>query len=166
VDFTAQLEERLDEVEDGRYPWLHLLQEFYGPFEEKLLEAEKRMEKIQVADEESEEECPKCQRKLVYKLGRFGKFLACPGFPECRFTKPIVKEAGVDCPTCGKPVLLRKTKRGRLFYGCSDYPDCQFTSWEKPVAEKCPECQSYLVEKNARNKSYLACANKECKFKK
>jgi DNA topoisomerase I len=166
VDFTAQMEERLDEVADGRYPWLHLLREFYGPFEEKLHEAEKKMEKIQVADEESEEKCPKCQRNLVYKMGRFGKFLACPGFPECRFTKPIVKEAGVDCPACGKPLLLRKTKRGRLFYGCSDYPECQFTSWSKPVAEKCPECQSHLVEKNTRNKSVLACSNKECKYKK
>ena len=162
VDFTAQMEEKLDEVEEGRYPWLNLLREFYGPFARQVETAEKKMAKVEVKDEESDEECPKCGRRLVYKMGRFGKFLACPGFPECRFTKPILKETGVDCPRCGKPVVQRKSKKGRIFFGCSGYPDCQFTSWNKPVKETCKTCGGHLVEKRLGKKKILECPNKEC----
>ncbi len=166
VDFTAQMEEKLDQVEEGRYPWLSLLQEFYGPFAQQVERAEEQMGRVEMKDEESEEECPKCGRKLVYKLGRFGKFLACPGFPECRFTKPILKEAGIDCPTCGKPVVQRKTRRGRIFYGCSGDPECQFTSWDKPSPETCQSCGSHLVEKRVKKKKFLECPNKECPARK
>ncbi len=167
VDFTANMEEKLDEVEEGRYGWLSLLQEFYGPFDRQVREAAEKMSRVEMKDEESEEECPKCGRNLVYKLGRFGKFLACPGFPDCRFTKPILKEVGIDCPRCGKPLVQRKSRKGRLFYGCSGYPECQFTSWDKPVKEQCSQCGSHLVEKRLRNKKkFLDCPNKECPSKK
>lgn len=166
IDFTAQMEEKLDQVEEGEYSWLNLVKEFYYPFKDNLEVAEKEMEKIEIKDEVTDEICPNCGKNLVIKLGRFGKFLACPGFPDCRFTKPIVQETDVNCPKCSASVVVRKTKKGRNFFGCSAYPNCDFISWNKPVEETCPECSSYLVEKSTQKKELLQCSNKECKFKK
>ncbi len=166
VDFTAQMEKKLDQVEEGDYPWLELIKEFYSPFQASLKIAEEKMPKIKLVDEETDELCPKCNRNLVIKTGRFGKFLACPGFPDCKFTKPITKEAGVNCPKCGAAVLLKKTKKKRDFFGCSAYPKCDFISWDKPTSKLCPECNSYLVEKNTAKKKHLQCSNGKCSFKK
>ncbi|HHX77314.1 MAG TPA: type I DNA topoisomerase [Firmicutes bacterium] len=164
VNFTAQMEEKLDQVEEGDYPWLAVVKEFYGPFKDSLQRAETSINKIEIKDEVSEETCPQCGRNLVYKFGKFGKFLACPGFPECRYTKPILKEAGVNCPECGAPVVVRKNKKGKIFYGCSAYPDCKFISSQKPAGELCPRCQSYMVEKKKRNGYLWQCTNKECGY--
>ncbi len=164
VDFTAGLEEKLDQVEEGESPWIDVVDNFYLPFQKDLQRAEKDMEKIQIQDEESDEECEKCGRLMVYKMGRFGKFLACPGFPECRNTKPILKETGISCPVCSGEIVERRTKKGRKFFGCSSYPQCEFISWNKPVKEKCPQCQSVMVERKNRNKVTLECMNKNCDY--
>lgn len=159
VGFTAQMEEKLDSIAEGELEWVAVIHDFYNSFAKSLKVAEEHMEQVVIAPEESDEDCPNCGRRLVYKMGRFGKFLACPGFPECRFTKPIVKELDVPCPACGRPLVERKTKRQRKFYGCSGYPDCNFTSWDLPQKEKCPECGYFTVLKGTR----LQCANKECR---
>ncbi len=164
VNFTAQMEERLDQVEDGDYPWLRVVKEFYDPFKDSLQQAETSINKVEIKDEASEETCPQCGRNLVYKFGRFGKFLACPGFPDCRYTKPILKEAGVNCPECGAPIVVRKNKKGRIFYGCSAYPVCKFISSQKPAKELCPRCQSYMVEKKKGNGYIWQCTKKECGY--
>lgn len=160
VDFTAQMEEQLDEVADGKQEWVKVIEKFYDNFAQRLSVAEDHMKKVVIAPEESDELCPKCGRKLVYKMGRYGKFLACPGFPDCRFAKPIIKELEIDCPECGKPIVERKTKRQRKFYGCSGYPDCTFTTWDLPQKEKCPLC-GYLTVLKGKT---LSCANKECSY--
>lgn len=164
VEFTAGMEKELDFVEEGEIPWKEVIQSFYGPFAKKLEVAEEEIGKIEIEDEESDEVCEKCGRKMVYKMGRYGKFLACPGFPECRNTKPILKEIGVKCPTCGGEIVERKGKRGRTFYGCANYPSCEFVSWDKPTNDRCPRCGAVMVEKTGRNKvKSLVCSNKECK---
>ena len=165
VDFTAALEEKLDQVEVGESPWIDVVDNFYLPFQKDLQRAEKDMEKIQIQDEVSEEECEKCGRLMVYKMGRFGKFLACPGFPECRNTKPILKPTGVSCPVCPGEIVERRTRKGRTFFGCSSYPECEFISWNKPVKEKCPQCQSVMVERRNKNKVTLECMDKNCGYK-
>ncbi len=164
VDFTAELEEKLDQVEVGKSPWIDVVDNFYGPFQNSLQKAEKDMEKIEIQDEVSEEICEKCGRNMVYKLGRFGKFLACPGFPDCRNTKPILKPTGVDCPFCSGEVVERRTKKGRTFFGCSSYPECEFISWNQPVKEKCPQCDSVLVEKRSKQKVIRECIDKSCDY--
>ncbi|NLP37913.1 MAG: type I DNA topoisomerase [Firmicutes bacterium] len=158
VDFTAQMEEKLDQVATGNLDWLDVIRDFYENFSARLKVAEEQMQEVVLEPEESDEECPNCGRRLVYKMGRYGRFLACPGFPECRFAKPIVKEINVDCPKCGKPIVERRTKKGRKFYGCSGYPDCDFTSWELPQKEKCPHCGYITVQKGKK----LVCANADC----
>lgn len=158
VDFTAQMEEQLDKIAEGELDWVDVIRSFYENFITRLKVAEEHMEKVVIVPEESDELCPKCGRRLVYKMGRYGKFLACPGFPECRFAKPIVKELDVLCPVCSKPLVERKTKRQRKFYGCSSYPDCDFTTWDVPQKETCPKCGYLTVLKG---KTQL-CANKEC----
>ncbi len=153
VEFTAHLEGKLDEVEEGRVNWRELIRRFYGPFEETLKQAEEKVGGFELEDEVSDVPCEKCGRLMVVKHGRFGKFLACPSFPECRFTKPILEETGVTCPACGTGrIVERKSKKGgRRFYGCTNYPDCNFVSWEKPVNRLCPECGApYLVEKRIK----------------
>ncbi len=153
VEFTAHLEGRLDEVEEGRVNWRELIRRFYGPFEETLKQAEEKVGGFELEDEVSDVPCEKCGRLMVVKHGRFGKFLACPGFPECKSTKPILEETGVTCPACGTGrIVERKSKKGgRRFYGCTNYPDCNFVSWEKPVNRLCPECGApYLVEKRIK----------------
>lgn len=164
VEFTAEMEDYLDKIAEGEMPWLRVLKEFYFPFATTLETAEEKMEKIEIKDEVTEELCEHCSRNMVIKQGRFGKFLACPGFPECRNTKPILKEIGVPCPLCQKPVVERKTKKGRKFYGCSNYPECNFTTWHQPIEEKCPRCGSFmLLEKGKRGKpNLLHCSQEGC----
>ena len=158
VDFTAQMEEKLDQIAEGGLEWVEVIRSFYESFIKSLQLAEEHMEKVVIVPEESDQECPNCGRFLVYKMGRYGKFLACPGFPECRYAKPIVKELDVNCPACGKPLVERKTKRRRKFYGCSRYPECDFTTWDIPQKAKCPKCDYLTVLKGKT----LLCANKEC----
>ncbi len=158
VEFTAEMEEELDHIEEGIADWVKVLDNFYQTFEKRLKVAEAEMSKIEIQDEVSDEVCEKCGRHLVYKMGRFGKFLACSGFPECRNTKPIIKEIGVDCPGCGEgKIVERRSKKGRIFYGCNRYPDCEFVSWDKPLAKSCPQCGSYTVEKQARGQVTILC---------
>ena len=166
AEFTAEMEERLDKIESGDINWVDILADFYGPFEENIKKADEAIGKVKIADEESDVICEKCGRKMVYKMGRFGKFLACPGFPECRNAKPIVKETGVDCPKCGKKILEKKSKTGKIYYGCENNPACDFMSWDAPVkGQKCPECGGILVKKKGK-KASVVCVNPECNYKK
>ena len=158
TDFTAQMEEKLDQIAEGGLEWVEVVRNFYNSFVKSLQLAEEHMEKVVIAPEESDQECPNCGRMLVYKMGRYGKFLACPGFPECRYAKPIIKELEINCPACGKSLVERKTKRRRKFYGCSSYPECDFTTWDIPQKAKCPKCNYLTVLKGKT----LLCANKEC----
>lgn len=151
VKFTAEMEQKLDDVEVGKEQWQKIIDSFYQPFKVELNKAEEQMEKIQIKDEPAGFDCDVCGHPMVIKLGRFGKFYACSNFPDCRNTKQITKEIGVTCPVCQKgQVIERKSKRNRLFYGCDRYPECEFTSWDKPVGRACPKCDHYLVEKKVR----------------
>lgn len=151
ADFTASMETDLDEVEAGKQEWIKVVDTFYQPFAKELAYAEEHIEKIQIKDEPAGFDCELCGHPMVIKLGKYGKFYACSNFPECRNTKPIVKEIGVVCPTCHEgQVIERKSKKNRIFYGCSRYPDCEFTSWDKPIGRECPKCNHYLVEKKVR----------------
>ncbi len=165
IDFTAKMEDDLDKVEEGEIAWKEVLRQFYPGFSQKIKEAEEKIDEIQVADEETDIPCDVCGRNMVIKYGRFGKFLACPGFPECKNAKPFFEEAGVPCPKCGKKVLIKKSKKGRRFYGCEDNPNCDFISWNKPTTEICPKCGGFLVEKGTKNVK-LACSNDQCGFYK
>ena len=166
TQFTAQLEDQLDGVEDGKEEWRAILREFYPPFEKMLTVAEKQIEKIEVKDEVSDVPCDKCGAMMVYKMGRYGRFLACPNFPECRNTKPIIKYIDVPCPKCGAKLMEKISKKNRKFYGCEKYPECDFVSWEMPSKEKCPQCGSYMTEKrNKKGERILLCANETCRYK-
>ena len=162
LNFTANMEQELDEVEQGIRPWKEVVRVFYPPFEKELEVAEKELEKIEIRDEETDVICENCGRNMVIKYGPHGKFLACPGFPECRNTKPYMEKAGVPCPSCGKEILIKRTKKGRRYFGCEGYPDCEFMSWQKPSSEKCPQCGSYMLEKGKR----LVCSNPQCGYLK
>lgn len=160
VEFTANMEEDLDHVEEGSEDWVKVLAEFYESFEKRLEVAEEEMKEIEIEDEVSDEICEKCGKPLVYKLGRFGKFLACSGFPECRNTKPIVKDIGVSCPKCKEGhVVERRSKKGRVFFGCDRYPECDFVSWDKPSTKPCPNCSSLMVEKKSKQGIKLQCTS-------
>lgn len=160
VHFTAEMENNLDAVEEGKENWVKVVDTFYRPFEKELENAEEKIEKIQIKDEPAGFDCDVCGHPMVIKLGRYGKFYACSNFPDCRNTKPIVKEIGVECPVCHKgQVIERKSKKNRIFYGCSRYPDCDFTSWDKPVGRSCPKCQQYLVEKKVKGGKQVVCIN-------
>lgn len=161
--FTANMENSLDDVEVGGQKWKDLISEFYGPFKKELDIADKAIEKIVVEDIPTDEICEICGRPMVIKAGRFGDFIACSGYPECKNTKPIVKTIGVKCPNCGKDIVARKSKRGRLFYGCSGYPECKTVFWNKPTNKKCPECNSILLEKKTKNKNFV-CSNEKCGY--
>ena len=150
VEFTAELEEDLDRIEEGQMDWRKVIKEFYQPFAEDLEKAQQLIEKVEIKDEEAGKDCPQCGRPLLIKYGRFGKFLACSGFPECRHTESINEDIGVKCFQCGGDIIALKSKKGRRFYGCSNYPDCSFRSWNKPTGEKCPHCGDAMVEKNDR----------------
>ena len=160
VNFTANMEGLLDMVEEGKVAWKEIIRNFYPDLEEAVQKAEKELETVKIEDEVTDVICEECGRNMVIKYGPHGKFLACPGFPECRNTKPYLEKIGVPCPVCGKDVVIRKTKKGRKYYGCENNPECEFMSWQKPSKEKCPECGSYMVEKGSR----LVCANKECGY--
>ncbi|WP_454190567.1 type I DNA topoisomerase [Paenibacillus sp. Marseille-Q7038] len=158
VEFTAHMEEDLDHVEEGSEDWVKVLAQFYGSFEKRLEVAEEEMKEIEIEDEVSDEICEKCGKPLVYKLGRFGKFLACSGFPDCRNTKPIIKDTGIVCPTCKEGhVVERRSKKGRIFFGCDRYPECDFVSWDKPSTKPCPSCSSLMVEKRNKQGTKLKC---------
>ncbi|MFC4812398.1 type I DNA topoisomerase [Paenibacillus sp. GCM10023250] len=162
AEFTAHMEEDLDHVEDGKVDWVRVLGNFYDSFEKRLEVAEEEMKEVELQDEVSDEICEKCGRHMVYKMGRFGKFLACSGFPECRNTKPIVKDIGVACPKCkvGK-IIERRSKKGRFFYGCDQYPGCDYVSWDKPASKPCPNCGGLMVEKRNRSGAKLVCTQCE-----
>ncbi len=166
IAFTAGMEEQLDDVEAGGCDWHALISTFYGPFEKTLEHAESSIEKVEIKDEVSDVVCDKCGAMMVYKIGRFGRFLACPNFPECRNTKAIQVEIEAPCPKCGGKLLEKTTRKGRKFYGCERYPDCDFVSWEMPVTQKCPKCGSYMVLKRGRKgEQYALCANETCREK-
>lgn len=167
VDFTAQLESDLDRIEDGERQWKDVLRQFYDIFSEKLEIAEKNIGEVKIEDEITDIICEKCGKPFAVKMGRYGKFLACTGFPECRNTRPLLEEIGVACPKCGKgQVVKRRSKKGRVFYGCDQYPECEFVTWEKPTGEKCPSCgEGYLVEHVTKNGVSKICTNKECNYK-
>ncbi len=166
VEFTAGMEEELDEVAEGHVRWNKVLEDFYPDFEKNLENAKKAVEKIKIKDEESDVICDKCGRKMVYKVGKFGKFLACPGFPECRNTMPIREGTGAFCPKCGGEILAKKSRRGKVFYGCENLPKCDFMVWDQPVkGEKCPECGGLLLKKNGHN-GKIFCQNENCSYER
>ena len=162
VKFTAGMEEKLDGVESGKDEWKTVIREFYGPFKIALDKAEKEIEIIDIPDEISDVKCDKCGALMVYKTGRYGRFLACPNFPACRNTKAIVEKIDVPCPKCGSALVKRKGKRGKTFYGCERYPDCDFVSWDKPTNIRCEKCGGMMVQKIGRNGSYVICMDKDC----
>ncbi len=163
VDFTAQMENKLDEIEEGNIQWKSVVSEVYEPLKEAIAEAKEKIEKINM-DEETDEICELCGSNMVIKYGRFGKFMACKNYPDCKNTKPLVNKVGVKCPKCKEgEIILRKSKKGKAFYGCSNYPECDFISWYKPTGEICKECGSYMVEKHTKNETKEVCSNKECK---
>ncbi len=166
TEFTAIMEEKLDAVEEGQQDWKQILREFYPEFEETLELAEKEIEKVEVKDKVSNVPCDKCGSMMVYKMGRYGQFLACPNFPECRNTKPILQYLDTPCPKCGKKLLIKTSRKNRRFFGCEGYPECDFVSWDKPVAEKCPKCGQYMIEKqNNKGETIHLCTNESCRFK-
>lgn len=164
VKFTAAMEEKLDGVESGDVEWVQMLETFYGPFEETVKKASETIERVKIEDEVSDIACEKCGAMMVYKTGRFGKFLACPNFPNCRNTKAIIEKIDVPCPKCGAALIKRKSKRGKVFYGCEKYPDCDFVSWDKPTAMQCPKCGGMMVQKVGQNGSYITCMDKACGY--
>ena len=164
VKFTAAMEEKLDGVESGDVEWVQMLETFYGPFEETVKKASETIERVKIEDEVSDIPCEKCGAMMVYKTGRFGKFLACPNFPNCRNTKAIIEKIDVPCPKCGAALIKRKSKRGKVFYGCEKYPDCDFVSWDKPTAMQCPKCGGMMVQKVGQNGSYITCMDKACGY--
>lgn len=160
VNFTATMEALLDGVEEGNVKWKTVVQNFYPDLEEAVQKAEKELQEVEIADELSDEFCDVCGRQMVIKYGPHGRFLACPGFPECRNTKPYFEKIGVPCPKCGKDIVLKKTKKGRKYYGCIGNPECDFMVWQKPVNEKCDKCGSILLQKGNK----LVCSNETCGF--
>lgn len=165
-EFTANLEERLDDIASGDTKWKNVVSDFYGEFHVLLEKAEDEIKEIEIKDEVTDEICEKCGRNMVIKYGRYGEFLACPGYPDCKNTKPIVHGLGVKCPDCGNELIKRKSKKGRVFYGCSGYPDCKFVSWDQPIKEACPDCGGLLTRKKTKTKETTKCINKECGYEK
>ncbi|MEH7435925.1 type I DNA topoisomerase [Neobacillus drentensis] len=164
VEFTAKMEQGLDNVEDGKVRWVQIIDEFYQDFETHLVIAEKEMQSVEIKDEPAGEDCENCGSPMVFKMGRYGKFMACSNFPDCRNTKPIVKEIGMTCPSCKEgQVVERKSKKKRLFYGCTRYPECEFISWDKPLPRPCPKCEGLLVEKKLKKGVQVQCT--ECDYK-
>jgi DNA topoisomerase-1 len=164
VEFTAELENKLDDIENGGQQWKNVLRDFYKPFEQTIEEADKSIERVELPVKESDVVCEKCGRTMVYKDGRFGPFLACPGYPECRNTKPVVKYIDTPCPKCGKRIVeKRSAKTRKTFYGCEGYPECDFVSWDMPIAEKCEACGSMMVlHRLSGGSSFKKCSNPNC----
>lgn len=167
VKFTAQVENDLDSVQSGKTDWVETLHEFYGDFDKTLKQAKEEMQgvKIQLKEDETDIICEKCGRRMVIKTGRYGKFIACPGYPECKNIKKLVQETGAECPKCGGKVILKKSKKGRVFYGCSNYPNCNFMSWDEPTTEKCPRCGKTLLKKKGKHPKYY-CVTPDCGYEK
>ena len=166
VDFTADMESQLDQIEEGNAEWKHVVEEFYSPLEEAIKTALENIEKVNM-DEETDEICELCGSNMVIKYGRFGKFMACKNYPECKNTKPIVNKIGVKCPKCKEgDIIMRKSKKKKVFYGCSNYPECDFVAWNKPVEEPCEECGSYMYEKYSKSGTKIVCSNKDCKHER
>ncbi|MGI6172332.1 MAG: type I DNA topoisomerase [Christensenellales bacterium] len=166
IAFTADMEEKLDGVEEGKLKWREVIAEFYEPFAETLERAQESIEKIEIKDEVSDVQCEKCGAMMVYKMGRYGKFLACPNFPACRNTMAILKDTGATCPNCGGRILERMSKKGRRFFGCEKYPECDFVSWDMPSNEKCPACGGRMVVKRDKKGAiYLRCVNEQCRHR-
>ncbi|MGX5611917.1 type I DNA topoisomerase [Bacillus toyonensis] len=159
IEFTANMEQSLDEVEEGNANWVKIVDDFYAGFEPRLEKAEKEMREVEIKDEPAGEDCELCGHPMVFKMGKYGKFMACSNFPDCRNTKPIVKEIGVICPKCeeGQIIERRSNKKKRLFYGCGTYPECDFVSWDKPIGRKCPKCEGMLVEKKLKKGVQVQC---------
>ncbi|MDE6615843.1 MAG: topoisomerase DNA-binding C4 zinc finger domain-containing protein, partial [Lachnospiraceae bacterium] len=162
VNFTAYMEGLLDRVEDGSVRWKTVVENFYPDLHEAVSIAEKELEEIKIEDEVTDVICEECGRNMVVKFGPHGKFLACPGFPDCRNTKPYFEKAGVPCPKCGQDIVIKKTKKGRRYFGCLAYPDCDFMSWQKPSVEKCPGCGGPMVEKGNK----IVCMDNQCGYVK
>ena len=163
TEFTAELEDKLDTVEEGGVDWKNIIREFYPGFKKALDAAEQQIEKVEIKDEPSDEPCDKCGAMMVYKMGRYGRFLACPNFPDCRNTKAILNYIEAPCPSCGARLMEKTSRKNRKFFGCEHYPECDFVSWEKPVVDKCPQCGSYMVEKRGRKgELWHLCANETC----
>jgi len=166
LEFTARMEGELDLVEEGKLDWKKVVRDFYEPFHSDLEKARELAQKIEIKDEEAGKECPKCGRPMLIKHGRFGKFMACSGFPECRHTQSINQELGLKCPLCQGSIVALKSKKGRTFYGCSNYPQCNFRSWDKPTGKTCPQCGDAIVEKfNKKKEATQICQNPDCKQK-
>ncbi|MBU5482769.1 type I DNA topoisomerase [Clostridium sp. MSJ-11] len=166
VEFTAEMEDKLDSVEEGSEDWTKIVGEFFNPLRDLIAVAEKEVAKVTIEDKVTDTQCEKCGKYMVIKQGRFGQFLACPGYPECKNTKAIVEEVDAKCPKCGGNIVVKKSKKGRKFYGCSKYPECTFVSWFEPVDEKCSVCSGNMVKKYSKAKgNYLECTNEECKNK-
>ncbi|AAT60605.1 MULTISPECIES: type I DNA topoisomerase [Bacillus cereus group] len=159
IEFTANMEQSLDEIEEGNANWVKIVDDFYVGFEPRLEKAEKEMREVEIKDEPAGEDCELCNHPMVFKMGKYGKFMACSNFPDCRNTKPIVKEIGVTCPKCDKGQIIerRSNKKKRLFYGCGTYPECDFVSWDKPIGRKCPKCEGMLVEKKLKKGVQVQC---------
>lgn len=166
VEFTAGMEEELDKIEEGDANWVNVIREFYNPFMSTLESADKAIGKVEIKDEESDVICDKCGRTMVYKMGRFGKFLACPGFPECRNAKPIIVDTGVKCPKCGGKITERRSQKGKLYYSCENSTNCGTVLWDKPSEEVCDKCGSIKVYKNTKGGKKTVCSNKECEENK
>lgn len=166
TEFTAQMEEKLDAIEEGGEEWKQILRDFYPSFSEMLAQAEEAIEKVELRDEPSDEICDKCGAQMVYRVGRFGKFLACPNFPDCRNTKPVLNYIETPCPKCGGKLLEKTSRKNRKFFGCEHYPECDFVSWEMPVNEKCPKCGTYMTLKRSRKgEEWHLCANETCRHR-
>lgn len=164
VEFTAKMEQGLDDVEDGKVSWVKIIDGFYQDFEKHLSKAESEMQKVEIKDEPAGEDCELCTSPMVFKMGRYGKFMACSNFPDCRNTKPIIKEIGVNCPKCKEGhVIERKSKKKRIFYGCDRFPECDFISWDKPLPRNCPKCESILAEKKLKKGVQVQCT--KCDYK-
>ncbi|MBQ9438842.1 MAG: type I DNA topoisomerase [Lachnospiraceae bacterium] len=161
VNFTANMEARLDGVEEGEVPWKKIIEDFYPDLDKAVKKAEEEVSKVKIEDEESDEVCEKCGRRMVIKYGPHGKFLACPGFPECRNAKPFYEKTGVACPLCGGDIVVKMSKKGRRYYGCTNNPECQYFSWQRPVNKKCPRCDSLLYMKG----KYLVCGKEGCGYR-
>ncbi|MED0656723.1 type I DNA topoisomerase [Anoxybacillus ayderensis] len=163
VEFTAKMEKNLDDIEEGKVEWVRIIDEFYREFEKRLKVAEVEMEKVEIADESADVDCDVCGSPMVYKMGRFGKFIACSNFPQCRNTKAIVKHIGVTCPRCHEGnIVERKSKKKRMFYGCDRFPTCDFVSWDKPINRPCPKCGGMLVEKKGKKSVHIQCT--QCEY--
>lgn len=164
VEFTAKMEKELDSVEEGTIEWVRIIDSFYQDFAKRVEKAEAEMQEVEIEPEYAGVDCEECGHPMVYKMGRYGKFMACSNFPDCRNTKPIVKDIGVKCPTCHEGnIVERKSKKRRIFYGCDRFPECEFVSWDKPIERKCPKCENMLVEKKLKKGVQVQCVN--CDYK-